>query len=189
MVLFICQDTICVLHSLLFSLILKFSLAQSYFQFVIKVFFNFDITVAEKASKECLIYYEEKNSRVMCELAHWFANCLVHIVDPGSNEANSHDRINMTKIRVRTWPKNFHNDKPKQLSMTKKYYKDEHYLSPQKYSGVVGLDRSPSPISQARTGRDTCLASLAPSLCSSTRIKHIRHWWRLLFGDFWGLNF
>ena len=110
--LFICQDTICVLHSLLFSLILKFSLAQSYFQFVIKVFFNFDITVAEKASKECLIYYEEKNSRVMCELAHWFANCLVHIVDPGSNEANSHDRMNMTNIRVRTWPKIVHNDKP-----------------------------------------------------------------------------
>ena len=34
---------------------------------------------------------------------------------------------------------------------------------------MVGSDRSPSPGSQAHTGWDTCPASLAPSLHSSTR--------------------
>ena len=40
-------------------------------------------------------------------------------------------------------------------------------LTPKKYAGAVGLDRSPSPGSQARTGWDTCPASLR----SSTRKK------------------
>ena len=40
-----------------------------------------------------------------------------------------------------------------------------------KYAGVVGFDRSPSPSLQACTGWDKCPASLAPSLCSSTRKK------------------
>ena len=44
-------------------------------------------------------------------------------------------------------------------------------LTPKNYAGAVGLDRSPSPGSQARTGWDTCPALLAPSLRSSTRKK------------------
>ena len=44
-------------------------------------------------------------------------------------------------------------------------------LTTKKYAGAVGLDRSPSPGLQAHTGWDTCPASLAPSLRSSTRKK------------------
>ena len=43
-------------------------------------------------------------------------------------------------------------------------------FTPQKYAGAIGLNRSPSTGSQARTGWDTFLASL----CSSSR-KNIRH--------------
>ena len=42
---------------------------------------------------------------------------------------------------------------------------------PKKYDGAVSLDRSPSPCLQACTSWDTCPASLAPLLCSSTRKK------------------
>ena len=35
------------------------------------------------------------------------------------SEANSHDQINMTKIRVRTWPKNFHNANLKNWTWSK----------------------------------------------------------------------
>ena len=48
-------------------------------------------------------------------------------------------------------------------------------LPPKKHAGAVGLDRFPSPVSQAPTGWDTYPALLAPSLCSSTRKKNVRH--------------
>ena len=90
------------------------------------------------------------------------------------NEANSLDRINMTNNWLEydgkifttmnlifwIWPKFA---TPTNINTPKK-----------KYAGAVGFDRSPSPSLQARTGKDTCLALLAPSLCSYTR-KNIRH--------------
>ena len=42
-------------------------------------------------------------------------------------------------------------------------------LTPTKYVGAVSLDKSPSLGSQAHTVRGNGPASLAPSLCSSTR--------------------
>ena len=45
----------------------------------------------------------------------------IFIESSSASETNSHDQINMTRIRVRTWPKFFHNDKPQQSNMTEKY--------------------------------------------------------------------
>ena len=67
--------------------------------------------------------------------------------------------------------KNFHNDKPLQLNVTKKYDNENVNFTPQKYAGAVGLDRSPNPGLQARTGWDTCPASQAPLLWPKLKIN------------------
>ena len=87
--------------------------------------------------------------------------------------------MKMTENMGGIWPKNVHNDKPNFLNLTKIHDTDKHWLYPKKYAGAVGLDRSPNPGTRARTGWDTCPASLTPSLRSSTRKKKHQAW-RLL---------
>ena len=84
-------------------------------------------------------------------------------------EASLHDRINMTEFRLeldwKIFTTNLNNwTFPKNMTTT------NINLTPKKYPGAFGLDRSPSPGLQGRTGRDTCPALL----CYSTR-KNIRH--------------
>ena len=97
----------------------------------------------------------------------------------GKFEASWHDRINMTenwleydrKITTLFVLKYLIYLK---LNMTKNVlflWQKQTVTLPKKHAGAVGLDRSPSPDSQACTGQDTCPAWLAPLLCSSTRKK------------------
>ena len=90
-------------------------------------------------------------------------------------EASSHDQIKMTEFWLDFDRKIFTPTNLNVGALPKFTAPTSIKFTPKKYAGAVCLDRSPSPGLQARTGWDTCPASLAPLLCSSTR-KH-QAWW------------
>ena len=77
--------------------------------------------------------------------------------------------VHLTKSRwlklVKIWPTNFNNDKSYFLNLTEIHLPTNINMTPtninfthKKYVGAVGLEKSPSPSSQAPTGWETCPA-------------------------------
>ena len=125
------------------------------------IFFEFDWNLQHQQ----LIEDETNEANKFCESVNIHRKCksgpILQFLDQSDCEASYQFHINSNQSNIRF------------IHFIHSFIHSTNInFTPQKYAGVVGLYRSPSPCSQARTGWNTCPASVALSLCSSTRKKH-----------------